>query len=504
MSLTKVTYSMIVGSETSILDYIPVVEHDAILNGTSTYNCGPDILAAINTLNGLTKVKALYFPKGTYIVNTQIDINDLQGFKIYGDGIRASILKYVPDTGAMFYIISWVNNVISNIGFTTPSATLTNVCFRLNGQAGGTELTVNECRFENFGKVATTLDATQNEDTVTWNNCSFWYNKYVWDNSNSQAVSWVFNDCQVVGSTGTVFNNPAGFLRVVGGTYINQGTLCHIDIIDAFGVEFNSLKLETTQNFNPVGAPKWLTIGGTSFIQVFFTRCNDNGGGSYAGEVFNLKNYFDVTFDECDFGNGYMTILANTVDLVSGVAGTLTANNSSIPMIVETVYPANDNLPSNKVFINSTVDNGTYTGNFQGSINRLFSTRSFGVPVAPALQKLFIKNSAIGVATTGFEFYVPIVQGGALTISNLDFLYTDSSGSTATITLYTDITKAVTIYSYSKGGTPGVKVDTKSITGLTTIHTMSSLSSRLYIEVVPAGDIGSPIISLILTLTPFY
>ena len=47
MSLTKVTYSMIQGAVTNVLDYIPPAEHAAILDGTSTYNCAADIQTAI-------------------------------------------------------------------------------------------------------------------------------------------------------------------------------------------------------------------------------------------------------------------------------------------------------------------------------------------------------------------------------------------------------------------------------------------------------------------------
>jgi hypothetical protein len=51
--------------EVSVMDFIPEVQHAAIVAGTSTYNAGPDIQKAIDaiaTLGGGT----VFFPKGTY------------------------------------------------------------------------------------------------------------------------------------------------------------------------------------------------------------------------------------------------------------------------------------------------------------------------------------------------------------------------------------------------------------------------------------------------------
>lgn len=48
MSLTKATFSMISGAVVNVLDYIPPEEHAAILDGTSTYDAGADIQAAID------------------------------------------------------------------------------------------------------------------------------------------------------------------------------------------------------------------------------------------------------------------------------------------------------------------------------------------------------------------------------------------------------------------------------------------------------------------------
>ena len=56
----------------SVLDFIPVSEHAAIRAGTSTYDCKPDIQAAIDYLFSLFGKGDLYFPSGLYRANSPI------------------------------------------------------------------------------------------------------------------------------------------------------------------------------------------------------------------------------------------------------------------------------------------------------------------------------------------------------------------------------------------------------------------------------------------------
>lgn len=112
MSLTKVSYSMIVGASYNILDFIPPAEHAAIQGGTSTYDCLSAITAAIAALPQTFDVYAnfsgneysgkpgpnLYFPGGTYPVSGPIVV-EKNNIKIRGDGWNNSIIKYT-NTGA--------------------------------------------------------------------------------------------------------------------------------------------------------------------------------------------------------------------------------------------------------------------------------------------------------------------------------------------------------------------------------------------------------------------
>ena len=78
MSLTKTTYSMTVGSCINILDFIPQSEHASIEAGTSTFDCRPAILAAINSVTigtgFATAGPEIYFPVGFYKVNGSLDL----------------------------------------------------------------------------------------------------------------------------------------------------------------------------------------------------------------------------------------------------------------------------------------------------------------------------------------------------------------------------------------------------------------------------------------------
>jgi hypothetical protein len=55
MALTKATNSMISGARVNVFDYIPPEEHAAILDGTTTYDCTPAFIQAINYVRSLSR-----------------------------------------------------------------------------------------------------------------------------------------------------------------------------------------------------------------------------------------------------------------------------------------------------------------------------------------------------------------------------------------------------------------------------------------------------------------
>lgn len=503
MSLTKVTYSMISGAETNVLDYIPATEHAAILAGTSTYNCAADITTAINALKNSTSSKALYFPKGTYAVDTTITLSTIHGFKFFGDGVNATIIKYTPTTGSLFYITNYLQNAFYDIKFLGSNYTtsVTSRCFRLNGLGGGTGLLFQNCFFYGFGTQITTTDATVNDDTVTFNSCYFWYQNYVWNNTNEQAVSWTFNDCQVLFTETTVLNNPGGFSRVIGGTYINQGTFVSANAVSAiYGLLFDGIK------FEPYGSPKaskYLTMGGVTYVQATFKNCSDSSGFSfYSTATFELRNLFAVQFIDCNFTQGTMTVQANADD--AGAMADLTFINSTTPQIVETLYAGEGNTPVNKYYQNSKVNNGTNSYNFTGSSTQFITPKTYSVPVIPSKQKITISNVNIASSVYNLDFNIPVSINGTYIISNIDFYYYDgNAAATAVISLFTNIAETTQIYTYSKGLSAAVQVDSANLSTLLTPYEITSSTGKLRFKVVPTGNVGIPLVSIVLTLTSF-
>jgi hypothetical protein len=76
------------GNQINILDYIPPTEYAAIFAGTSTYDCYPAIMTAINSQSVgsgfYISGPSIYFPNGTYKVNSTIELK--KSVRLYGDG----------------------------------------------------------------------------------------------------------------------------------------------------------------------------------------------------------------------------------------------------------------------------------------------------------------------------------------------------------------------------------------------------------------------------------
>ena len=98
----------------SILDFIPEAEHAGIAAGSSSYDCYPAIMAAVNSATYLGTFlagpyragPAIYFPPGVYTVSQTIHLKkrvsllgDGSG-KAYGD---AAILKWPADTAGIVF-----------------------------------------------------------------------------------------------------------------------------------------------------------------------------------------------------------------------------------------------------------------------------------------------------------------------------------------------------------------------------------------------------------------
>jgi hypothetical protein len=76
----------------SVLDYIPVAQHAAIKARTSTYDASADIQKAVD------EVGCVFFPAGTYVITTPIQIAGGDAVKLLGEGAERSVLSKATTT----------------------------------------------------------------------------------------------------------------------------------------------------------------------------------------------------------------------------------------------------------------------------------------------------------------------------------------------------------------------------------------------------------------------
>ncbi len=101
MSLTKVSYSMIQGALINVLDYGA--------KGDGTTNDTAAIQAAITAATGNGQ-STLYFPAGTYLVSTTLNVSQCS---VLGEGVYSSIIKAASTlTGSLMYVGSLAQNLV--------------------------------------------------------------------------------------------------------------------------------------------------------------------------------------------------------------------------------------------------------------------------------------------------------------------------------------------------------------------------------------------------------
>lgn len=95
--------------------------------------------------------KSLYFPAGTYLINTALTISSKNGLKIYGEG-STSVIKYT--TTSAIYATPSSANIIDNLSFDRNGVTVGNNAIRING----TDCIVSNCTFNPLVGTAIFID----------------------------------------------------------------------------------------------------------------------------------------------------------------------------------------------------------------------------------------------------------------------------------------------------------------------------------------------------------
>lgn len=93
--VSRAPNSMLQSGVVSVLDFIPESEHQAIRNGSSTYDATPGFV------NALATGKSVYVPYGLYRVTSNALFIRAEGQKLFGDGPRQSVIRCTSATGVI-------------------------------------------------------------------------------------------------------------------------------------------------------------------------------------------------------------------------------------------------------------------------------------------------------------------------------------------------------------------------------------------------------------------
>ena len=220
MSLTKASYSMITGSPVNVFDYLTPAQITAVQtnNYTGVADITSSVQAAITYIANTSGT--LYFPQGIYQVTATLNMGvatsgQVLGCVITGAGngdpttsAPGTTIKYVgvaidapvfSATNTVGSVQAFVGNSVSNIMF--DASNLAQSCVHLD--AYNTNPTLNKswlftnCTFKNANRFSVLVG--QN----TWNQSTASFTAAV---NDSDAHLNVFNQCQFVSGTGTIYH----------------------------------------------------------------------------------------------------------------------------------------------------------------------------------------------------------------------------------------------------------------------------------------------------------
>ena len=471
------------------------------------------LAAAINylgttaSLTGQYGLGRLKIPKGNYEIQGTIDPTvNMIGLVIEGEGRYATNLIFAPTTGVMFQIDTFIfpsfrdlsifNGTLSGNTFTGHGSS-TAICFNLNGSGGGLNLTNRDIQVRYFGHVVKSTSQTAGEDTIIWDNCDMKYNDTVWENSNTQAVTWMFLNCDMKYNKTTIFKNPGTSLQVIGGTYINDCKFIHIDAANyLLNGKADGVKFETYESINGSANPYWIYLENTTPGVTFkFANCSSKTGGFNLSGKYSvrLSGNYNILFDNCQLDGD---IDANPNTSSNGSVGRVSfINCKQTQKIVNTLSAGQGNTPTSLSYINS-VPYG-----FNKPINAVFerltaNSLQLSIP-GMTRQEVLYYNGTINTTTVSKEFPVYIAPDFIGVIKAAWIRYGDNGNVNATVTVWTDNTKTTQICQFTK---PSATSGTKYEELVVTPPTLNNASGSLYMEITTTGNAGVVNIRLVLDL----
>jgi hypothetical protein len=471
-----------------------VTDDTAAIQAAINY-CKANLTSFNNSVGG--GWASLYFPQGMYVVSSTLNVNGAIGFTMTGAGVRSTQIVFTGSSSSLFYYNVYIYCLCQNISFTagsvaivgglpqvTQQVTKNNTAFRFNGDGGGTDMVFETCQFSYFNKVFTTLDANVNDDGHQHYSCQFFTNNIVWDNTNTQAVIWSFINCKVFYNAVTVFNNPAGNMRVVGGDFINPGDFLTATLTSTgLDSSFTDLRFENYQNVpDPKPSPRLLVLSGTH-TGLVFDRCSARGGGSLAGKTSaTISGVFGIIMRDCVSLSGTWEISASGEE--ERVMSLLTLDNTRLT-INQTVSPSFGNRPISINYIN-------YPNSNQGRINRYFlgalSGQTKGVSATP-MADVITFSEFVSASTISRSIPVFVQQPYGLVLSKVRFVVSNNTTNTFDLIVWKDSTKVVKLCEILAMNANGV---TKVFEAAATVWPpFTSTSDPLFLEVTAAANAGN-------------
>lgn len=320
MSLTKVSYSMIKGSPINVVDF------GADPTGIA------DSSSAINTAISSGISKSMYFPKGTYLLNSSIQFDSLFNFAVDFGG--STFVWNGGSSGTVIVVSDCQSCTFFNATVKTSSSKpAENGVLFINGPSSS--VAPSKCIFEQIIIDGTNLNGLTygfqisasggggdaNDDFHRFVNCTCYnYKDAAWYVTATQAYGIQLENCAMVPANGTT--NSVGFLHAGSGGSVQvygggSGNHTYADFVFSGPGRATSIV-----NFVSEGSAAFLRTegGGSSFFPVNLINChwenNDATKISADKKVLYFTYQGQLTVDGCTFMS-----VDSTADFVLNVTG---------------------------------------------------------------------------------------------------------------------------------------------------------------------------------------
>lgn len=442
--------------------------------------------------------------KGFYRITDKIDLTNLYGVTIEGEGVDTSIffldginkaaIKIKRYIGLSFSDLTFITGTISHTSgipqvSTKSVADRNNIAFSFDTTGGGTRCFFYNVEFRGFDVVFDTTTSMANGDFHNHINCSFHRNNKVWNNLNNQAVIWRFDNCQMHFNE-FCFYNPGVKTLVTGGDYINPGTFLFGDEVDMVtGFMAIGVKFENFQNIDATKSPKWIDISG-DYQNIEFLNCSSRTGShNLSGKIaFKLSHNSSTYFRNC-YLDGDMEINSNGI--IDGVTGKVVFDNCDRkPAISQTLTPGGSYTPFNIQLINQkSSGNSRYNRNYTG----IYSTSEIqnGVGIT-ASTDVFGWKSNINNQTKSIKIKINTLQYYPLFIRKITLCCDIQTTQILTFTLWKDNTKTEKILEFDSTSSSAYakEIYEKGISDLLINPVIEHDSEPLFLEYSSTGNCG--------------